>query len=496
MADGEPRLLVIAGGWPPPLPGDAETVEPGRGFEEALRAVKAGERLLLAGRGAWGLWRLAAREAWMRGENYFFLDAVDPREAEAAGVPPGQMLAARRRYAAKLSPREVGFEKLSLEKRVTRRALLASAFAGAVMAAVEEPRETSLCTVRGVGDACRACMERCGGASCSAALCSVELLRVPGYSREALLEYLRVLSPRGPGRMVFATRWLLADLAKALDDPRTRPDPPTVIVPVGCPYVVGLEELLAARGLGLEPVILAGGDAEDADPRCAASRGPYRDTVARDYEALTGEPLKLLSLDELLEELPRRPRAPEPLGDAASLLSRGLHSLAVAEAERLVHDKPVALETRLMAQVRVDEDKCTMCSACVQECPANALELDRRQGDEVLLHLPGRCIACLHCAEICPEDAIEARPAVPPMPGHWRITARSPMVHCIACGAPIATRRMIESVLRKMKAAGLPAESLRTVFLCDTCKAKYQLGALNPDWSRIPSWAKRIIGEG
>jgi len=480
------------------VPGVSEALTRGEAFSEALRALSRGERVLLASGSAWALWALVAREAWMRGDNYFLLEAADLGESELSGVGYGQLVVARAAYAARLSPERVEFEKLGLrEKRVTRRALLAGAGVGAALAAVEKPYETSLCSTRGVGGACRACIEECGGGSCASALCGVELVGVAGYSREALAEYLRVVSPRGPGYLVFASRWVMYEIVARLREPGNRPPVPVYLVPTGCPYVVGLEELLAARALGLEPLVYAdGGLAEKHDPYCRRSRDKWLETVAADYEALAGaKPAAGPGWRPLVDRLQYTPRL-RPLGDAAALLGRGLHSLAMAEAERLLSGRGFT-PTRSLASagLRVDPEKCTLCSACVQECPADALQLDRSPEAEKLLFLPGRCIACRYCAEVCPEGAIEVERGLEPSPGSWRTLVEHGAVRCISCGAPLGPRTLLEKVLRKMAEHGFPEETLRTVFLCDRCKAAYQLGALRPDWGKIPDWAAKIIEE-
>ena len=479
------------------VPGARDAVSKLDAVREALRLLQSGERALIAARGAWGLWRVAAREAWMRGDNYFLLEAADPVEAELAGVGYGQLVVARAAYAGQLPSDRAVFEKLPLrEKRVTRRALLAGAVVGATMAAVEKPVETSMCSQRGVGKACSRCLEECRGRACAAALCSVELLQVPGYGRDALRDYLRVLGARGPGYLVWAPRWLLHRLLPLLREPQHRPVAPVYIVPVGCSYTVGLEEALAARALGLHPLVVAEDTEETGlDPYCGPSRGKWLETVAADYEELAGERLYAQSLEEAAERLAATP-ALKPLPDAAALLNRGLHVLAASEQRRLLGEDPerwVPLRTPYQARITVDPERCTLCSACVQECPTNAIELNRSPDREELLYTPARCIACRHCADICPEDAIRYEDAAAARPAARRTLVAEEAVRCIACGAPIASRQLVEKVLKQMLSHGFPRDALLTVLLCDSCKPKYQFGLIKPDWEKIPSWARRYI---
>jgi len=458
-------------------------------LREARSAAAAGRPALIASVDAWLIWRVAAREAWMSGDNYHVLEAVAPWEAELAGVGYGQLVVARAAYAGRRSVEAVSYEKVGFEKRVTRRALLRGGPAS-ILAAVERPVESSLCSTRGVDRSCLYCRDRCGGnLACAAALCSTELLVVAGYSREGLHDYLRVLGLRGPGWMVFASRWALEKLRSALAPGGSAAR--AVIVPVSCPYVVGLEELLAVRALGFTPVIV---ESEESlmDPSCRDSRGAYMETVAADYERLTGEGLQALGPVEAGELLRRRPGSPEPVRDAAALLTKGLHSLAMAELDRLARGGE-PLETLTTANIVVD-DRCTLCSACVQECPTDALTLRRSEEREELLLLPGRCIACGYCVEVCPEDAMYLVHEAPREPSKWRTIYQEEAVRCVACGRPVAPKSMVVAVARRIVSAGLNEKILVTLVLCDACKQRYQLGALKLDEERVIREVKKLAG--
>ena len=51
---------------------------------------------------------------------------------------------------------------------------------------------------------------------------------------------------------------------------------------------------------------------------------------------------------------------------------------------------------------KVDEQKCTGCESCVEECPSNAISLvdDKAAVDQET------CIDCGVCLDACPEEAI------------------------------------------------------------------------------------------
>ncbi len=49
----------------------------------------------------------------------------------------------------------------------------------------------------------------------------------------------------------------------------------------------------------------------------------------------------------------------------------------------------------------IDQELCTECKACVEECPCDAIKLD-----EKIVHDPDKCMWCGHCMALCPCDAI------------------------------------------------------------------------------------------
>ncbi|MFQ5842584.1 MAG: 4Fe-4S binding protein, partial [Thermodesulfobacteriota bacterium] len=54
-----------------------------------------------------------------------------------------------------------------------------------------------------------------------------------------------------------------------------------------------------------------------------------------------------------------------------------------------------------MARLLIDEEACTGCEACVEECPYGALEM---KGDVVTVN--EKCTFCGACVDVCPVEAI------------------------------------------------------------------------------------------
>lgn len=68
---------------------------------------------------------------------------------------------------------------------------------------------------------------------------------------------------------------------------------------------------------------------------------------------------------------------------------------------------PMELPANFRGRVRIEPDRCRGCGACVRDCPAFGLELEKESRDEFrLIHYPRRCICCGQCEDSCRFDAI------------------------------------------------------------------------------------------
>ncbi len=50
----------------------------------------------------------------------------------------------------------------------------------------------------------------------------------------------------------------------------------------------------------------------------------------------------------------------------------------------------------------VDDQKCTGCETCVDECPSEAISMS---GEKAVVN-PDACVDCGVCVDACPEEAI------------------------------------------------------------------------------------------
>ncbi|SDO30917.1 4Fe-4S binding protein [Vreelandella arcis] len=123
--------------------------------------------------------------------------------------------------------------------------------------------------------------------------------------------------------------------------------------------------------------------------------------------------------------------------------------------------------------IQVDSDACTLCHACVSNCPTPALSsggntpsLNFREAD---------CVQCGLCEQACPEDAITL------MPGFLAADEREARqvcheeapFECIGCGKPFATASTVANI--KAKLADHPyfaGDAMLRLEMCEDCRVK------------------------
>jgi len=436
------------------------------------------DKVILVGTAAWKLYSELAWEMRINAENYYLLEAIDPREAELAGISWERLLLSRIAYTVR-RPAEEAFNELGgAEKKVTRRALLRGTVIGTAMEYTEKPIEdTTLCRHAAIEKYCKECLSACGisgGCPVSAALCGIELLYLPGYTRSGLHDALRSIVPlERQGYALIAPRSSIAELLEKLSGSPN----PVVIIPVSCPYVAGLEELLALHALGLQPVVVEAGW-EPGIKRCKESRNPYREMVESDYVKVTG--LRLIHSPEEVIELTRKEPRVLSVENPSQYLARGLRPLALAVLKKL--GIAADLSTGFSSVLRVDTEKCTLCGACAYECPTNALKVKEATDVSALLFLHDRCIACGYCEEVCPENALSAPRAVNAnLINTWTPLALKESLRCIVCGEPLGAAAMIEKTIERLILKGFHPEKMPQLLMCESCKQKYSLGMISDD---------------
>lgn len=123
--------------------------------------------------------------------------------------------------------------------------------------------------------------------------------------------------------------------------------------------------------------------------------------------------------------------------------------------------------------IEVDSAACTLCYACVSNCPTPALSAG---GDTPSLSFrEADCVQCGLCEKACPEDAIRLLPGFLASPERQtrHICHEEAPFECISCGKPFATASTVAAI--KQKLAHHPyfaGEAMARLEMCEDCRVK------------------------
>lgn len=125
-------------------------------------------------------------------------------------------------------------------------------------------------------------------------------------------------------------------------------------------------------------------------------------------------------------------------------------------------------------EVWLDEERCTLCMACVSQCPGKALEAG---GDTPRLSfIEDNCVQCALCARSCPENAIAPTPRYlfnPVARQERRVLKQEEPFYCIQCGKPFATRSVIDQMTLRLRDHPMfQGNGLRRLRMCEDCRVK------------------------
>ncbi|HKM75297.1 MAG TPA: 4Fe-4S binding protein [Candidatus Bathyarchaeia archaeon] len=105
-------------------------------------------------------------------------------------------------------------------------------------------------------------------------------------------------------------------------------------------------------------------------------------------------------------------------------------------------------------------ESCTLCNACVESCPHQALAIEQ----ENLNFTSEECTGCGLCAKICPEHSITLSQMSGPIKLATRTVYRDEMIKCARCNTPYVSAKMFRKVC-----AMLPG-SEEVIKLCPKCR--------------------------
>ena len=125
--------------------------------------------------------------------------------------------------------------------------------------------------------------------------------------------------------------------------------------------------------------------------------------------------------------------------------------------------------------IEVDTTSCTLCMACPSVCPARALSA----GGELpaLRFVEWNCVQCGLCEKACPEGSIRRVPRFlydADARLETRVLNEDRAFHCIRCGKPFATAKIIERMTDKLSAHWMfqKPEAVLRLQMCEDCRVK------------------------
>lgn len=134
--------------------------------------------------------------------------------------------------------------------------------------------------------------------------------------------------------------------------------------------------------------------------------------------------------------------------------------------------------------INVDQNACTLCLACVANCPTPALAAG--DASPLLSFREADCVQCGLCVQACPEDAIALAPGflASGARSERRVCHEEPAFDCIRCGKPFATASTVKTI--KAKLADHPyfaGDAMARLEMCEDCRVKdvWHEMARNPD---------------
>ena len=105
-------------------------------------------------------------------------------------------------------------------------------------------------------------------------------------------------------------------------------------------------------------------------------------------------------------------------------------------------------------------ESCTLCNACVESCPHQALAIQHENLD----FTSEECTGCGLCAKICPEHSITLSQMNGPIALTTKTVYRDEMIECTRCNTPYVSVKMFKKV-----SAMLPGNE-EVIKLCPKCR--------------------------
>ncbi len=124
-------------------------------------------------------------------------------------------------------------------------------------------------------------------------------------------------------------------------------------------------------------------------------------------------------------------------------------------------------------QVVLNTESCTLCLACISQCPVGALQ-DNPNKPQVGFR-EDACLQCGICVNTCPENALKLEPRYNPDEAARRVTVlhEEEPFPCVECGRPFGSGSTVKRILEKLGGKHWMFDNpdrARLIQMCDDCR--------------------------
>lgn len=264
---------------------------------------------------------------------------------------------------------------------------------------------------------------------------------------------------------------------------------PAFVIPYGIEHIAstGLDLWLGALSYGFsEVVLLLSGDEDPSYRATLVEQSELANAILKAYGfderiqlIMTQSAEDLQTVSKVMGELRQRGSIGAICTPASFGLSNQKRETIEAVLEHLqkqaktpLPEAGVALpKSSLLGGLNINQDACTLCMSCVSSCPEGAL-LDNPD-EPILSFIEKQCVQCGICVQTCPEQALSLNPRLQTVEQRKQRTTlnETQPFHCISCGKPFGTLKMVDLMLSKLGAHGAFAgAAMDRLKMCGDCR--------------------------
>ena len=264
---------------------------------------------------------------------------------------------------------------------------------------------------------------------------------------------------------------------------------PAFVIPYGIEHIAstGLDLWLGALAYGFaEVLLLLSGDEDPAYRAALEEQAGLANSILKAYGFDERVHLILASSTDDLSTVSkamgalRQRGALSPVCTPTSIdLSNQKRETLEAVLEHLqkqaktpLPEAGIALpRSSLLGSLVINKDACTLCMSCVSGCPEGAI-LDNPD-EPILSFIEKQCVQCGICVQTCPEKALNLNPRLQTVEQRKQrvVLNETQAFHCISCGKPFGTLKMVDLMLSKLGAHGAFAgAAMDRLKMCGDCR--------------------------